>query len=142
MPQTSDDDLREVIDIRNEVESRLYQRIERTGRLGKLLYSIIGGSVVCVISFTWWVASLNNQIAANTRYIEEERRDRVQQRLHDAEQQGQRRDNQIDDLYIMKGKIDRKETPLSKDVEQLRDKTERMQQAVWELQNQQKRSNP
>jgi len=50
------------------------------------------------------------------------------------------RDNtrRIDELYVMKERIDRKETPLSKDVEQLRDKVDKLQQAVWDLQTQQR----
>jgi len=50
------------------------------------------------------------------------------------------RDNtrRIDELFLMKSQIDRKETPLAKDVEQLKDRVDKMQQAVWESQNQQK----
>jgi len=49
------------------------------------------------------------------------------------------RDNtrRIDELFLMKSQIDRKETPLAKDVEQLKDRVDKMQQAVWESQNQQ-----
>lgn len=92
------DDLKDVSDVRDEVEERLYRRIEHTGRLGKMLYGVIGGALFTIISMTWWVATLNNQINGNSRYIDEEKRERYGERLHDTEISGQRRDRQIDQL--------------------------------------------
>jgi hypothetical protein len=95
---TDDDDLRNISDVRDEVESRLYRRIEHTGRLGRLLYGVIASSVVCIVSFTWWVAALNNQINANSRYIDEQKAERLAQRLHDEEIREARMEKQIDYL--------------------------------------------
>jgi hypothetical protein len=48
----------------------------------------------------------------------------------------------IDELMVMKDQLYRKETPLAKDVEQLRERVDRLQQTVWELQTEQKRNHP
>jgi cell division protein FtsL len=94
----TDDDLRDISDVRDEVESRLYRRIEHTSRLGKMLYGVIAGAITTIISMTWWVAALNNQMNANTRYIDEQKAERLSQRLHDEEQREARMEKQIDYL--------------------------------------------
>lgn len=89
-----ENELRELARLKTYADDHLLHRVDFSVRIARLFYLVIAG----IIAATLWLGSLQWQVSLNKNYIDDEKHDKVQERLHDAEEAGKRRDKQIERL--------------------------------------------
>lgn len=91
-----DDHSRDVAQIKGDADNQMFRKIELGIQAGKTIW---GFGAILVIG-TIWLVRLSVQVAANAAYVEKEGQEPgMFQRMHDSEELGRRRDNQIRALW-------------------------------------------